>query len=295
MRATAMLRDEWQQYLESHPADDAGSAGVAWLPELAPIRFSGSNARDFLQGYLTCDTDRLAPGRLHPTALCNLKGRVVMNGWCAADGDADVLLVLHDSLVDTLQRFLEPYLRFSRNTTLEDLRAELVLIATQDLPDLAEGLELDSRRRLIPCTGLGSAVGLWENHLVVPHSRWLAALTHDGIPLIPASVSETFLPQMLDLDAMGAIDFEKGCYLGQEVVARAQHRGHVKRRLARLTWHGARAPDPGAEITDQDGRPQGVVVQSAADDADGGPALAVLRQDAPDGLLEGDTRLTRTG
>ncbi len=121
---------------------------------------------------------------------------------------------------------------------------------------------------------------------------WLASLAADGIPLVSAAVTGEFLPQMLNLDALDAVDFRKGCYLGQEVVARAQHRGRVKRRLARLTWRGAAAPEPGADVTDDAGKPQGVVVQSARHGDGGGLALAVLRTDPPPALRQGETVLT---
>lgn len=292
-RSTEMIHEQWQSYLESQPDDTvAGPPGLAWVRELAGVRFSGREARSFLQGYLTCDTARLQAGALAPTALCNLKGRVVMNGWCTPETDQDVLLVLHASLVDTLAEFLKPYLMFSRGTALTALSGHL-LLAGLDLDDAAGGLVLDSRRRLFCLDDVGAARALWERHSHLSAGGWLAALTADGLPLVSAPVSETFLPQMLDLGELGAIDFEKGCYLGQEVVARAQHRGQVKRVLTRLTWHGASQPAPGDEITDGSGKAQGVVLQSAGQAAGEGPALAVLRAQAPDDLRRGDVDLRR--
>lgn len=287
-----MIQEQWQRYLEAAPdEDDSARAGLAWVPWLAAVRFQGSNARDFLQGYLTCDTARLHPGRLAPTALCSLKGRVVMNGWCAPENDEDVLLVLHESLVDVLMDFLKPYLMFSRNTSLTDLRSDVLLLASLDLTEEERGLDLDPRRRLFPLDTLGAARALWETHPHVSPQTWLAELTADGIPLVSLPVSDAFLPQMLDLDVLGAIDFEKGCYLGQEVVARAQHRGQVKRRLARLTWEGPAAPEPGQTVTDSDGKAHGVVLQSAPAAADSGYLLAVLSRQAPERLQQGDARL----
>lgn len=294
VHSTAMIQDQWQQYLDSMPAPgDAGPPGLAWVPQLAAVRFQGSNARDFLQGYLTCDLGRLDSDALTPMALCNLKGRVVVNGWCAAENDDDVLVVVHTSLVDTLARFLEPYLKFSRNTRLVDRRSEALLLAALDLPDTGIGLQLDDRRRLLAAPGLAEARALWERHPHVSAETWLAALTADGIVVISAPVSETFLPQMLGLDELGAIDFQKGCYLGQEVVARAQHRGQVKRRLTRLVWQGDDPPEPGGMVTDEAGTPHGTVVQSAVDGAGTGPALAVLGQAAPQALRQGDVHLRR--
>ncbi len=287
-----MIQQQWQQYLDSAaPAEEAGPPGIAWLRDLAAVRFEGSNARDFLQGYLTSDTDRLADGAMIPTALCNLKGRVVVNGWCAPDGAGNVLLVLHDSLVSTLAAFLKPYLTFSRNTSLVDLRDGALVFGGLDLAT-AGGLELDERRRLFIVQSVDEARRLWEHQPHLAAETWLAALSADGIPLLSAPVSGEFLPQMLNLDTLGAVDFQKGCYLGQEVVARAQHRGQVKRRLARLMWQDGDAPEPGTEVTDASGRAQGVVIQSTpAAGRTQGLSLAVLRGDATGALRAGETLL----
>ncbi|HEX7035768.1 MAG TPA: hypothetical protein VF210_08340 [Pseudomonadales bacterium] len=289
------IQRQWQQWLQAEPTrpSDSAGAGVAWLPELAVVRFAGKHARTFLQGYLTCDTDEIAEGRLLPTALCNLQGRVVMNGWCTAEGDENVLLVLHASLVDGLARFLQRYLMFSRKTVLEDRRDAMMVLGGLDLPETAGGLAIDARRRLFLIRELTDAQRLWQAHPPLDGADWLDSLTADGVPLVSAPVSEAFLPQMLNLHVLGAVDFEKGCYLGQEVVARAQHRGQVKRHLARLVWEGE-APSPGAQLTDGEGKAQGVVLQSGGR-GESGPALAVLRDEAPELLRQGDTLLRRPG
>lgn len=290
-----MILEQWQQYLQDAEPPHS-DCGVAWLADLAVVSFTGRDARAFLQGYLTCDTDQLSAGRLTPTALCNLQGRVVMNGWCApmedqGDGGQTIHLLLHASLVERLTEFLRPYLMFSK-TTARDLREDSIVLASLDT-DEPGGLMLDERRRLFTQTSVAGARNLWDAHPHVSQERWLATLTADGYPLVSAPVSEVFLPQMLDLERLGAINFEKGCYLGQEVVARAQHRGRVKRRLERLTWQGPAAPCPGAELTDDSGKARGIVLQSARSAADGGPLLAVLQEQAPDKLQQGDAHLSR--
>ena len=101
-----MIHQTWQSKL----TDDAASRGpgLAYLPDLAVTRFDGADAATFLQGYFTCDTADLAPGVLTPTALCSLKGRVVLDGWCTPGADGDrIVLVLHRSLAGRLAEFLE--------------------------------------------------------------------------------------------------------------------------------------------------------------------------------------------
>src|SRR5690606_33020202 len=101
-----------------------------------------------------------------------------------------------------------------------------------------------------------------------------------------------FVAQMLNLDALGAISFTKGCYPGQEIVARAHHLGTVKRRMRRFTAERPLAPAPGAEVLDADGTPVGEVVDAARSD-DGTELLAVVQNDArARPLLLDDTPLT---
>ncbi|MEZ5558343.1 MAG: hypothetical protein R3E86_07345 [Pseudomonadales bacterium] len=284
-----MLHQAWQQWLSEVPAAPATDSGVLWLQDLALLRFSGADAAGFLQGYLTCDTSRLAPGHLTATALCNIKGRVVANGWCCADGDT-VLLLVHHSLAERVGVFLKPYLTFSR-TRLENETERVLVIAALDHELPTAALRLDERRQLVLLTELDAAATLWRGHPQLSTSAWLAALIDDRVPLVCAATSESFLPQMLELDRLGAVSFNKGCYLGQEVVARAQHRGQVKRRLRTLAWRGS-PPVPGAELHSDDGRTQGTVLQSVATAAGSGTCLAVVQLDAPAALHEGDTGLS---
>jgi tRNA-modifying protein YgfZ len=292
-----MIQQHWQQYLATR-ADRGHPPGTGpWLTELpwlAVVRFQGSDVRRFLQGYLTCDTDDLENDALLPAALCNLQGRVVVNGWCRGVDDGAVDLLLHDSLVDTLAAFLRPYLMFSR-TQLLDERPNLLVLGGMNLPDEVGASKVVGPLSVILTADVDRARTLWERFGHHGDGRWLAALTESRIPMLSAPVSARFLPQMLDLDKLGAIDFGKGCYLGQEVVARAQHRGSVKRRLALLHWQGAQAPVAGTDIAGADGRPVGVVVQSAAGDSAGGPVLAVLQTGVAAPLRaaspDGDVRL----
>ncbi|HEX6997071.1 MAG TPA: hypothetical protein VF322_02940 [Gammaproteobacteria bacterium] len=105
-----------------------------------------------------------------------------------------------------------------------------------------------------------------------------------GLPYVGAVLAERYVPQMLNLDRLGGIAFDKGCYPGQEVVTRLRHRGSVKRRLARFVASAAEAPPPGTPVVDADGNEAGDVVRAAA--VDGRlELLAVVRLDVPQGPL----------
>ncbi len=172
---------------------------------LGMIRFTGADAKKFLQGYLTADTAALTQS-WQLTALCNIKGRVVASGWVRGT-DEGVDWVLHASLAERAMEFLAPYLRFAKTTATvaeEPIGYRLTPELTFACPSSDEG---DATEAL------------------------LAYLYAERIALVDSTSSERHLPQMLGLTDVGAVSFSKGCYLGQEVVARAQHRGEVKRRL----------------------------------------------------------------
>lgn len=230
-------------------------ASPADLP-LAELTLAGPDAAAFLQGYLTCDMDAIEEGAGSPMAYCNLKGRVLASGW--ASGRADrVGLVVHASLAEALSAHLSKYLVFSRSKL--ERGPNRALAATP-----ANGaLELRPRGwTLAPPAASG------------PFADLDRGCIDAGFAVVSAPVSERFLPQMLGLTDIGAVNFEKGCYLGQEVVARAQYRGEVKRRIRRYRYRGER-PAPGAATS-----PSGMVVHAAADDGDGGLALVVTGSSA---------------
>ena len=249
---------------------------VVLLDDVGLLRFEGPDVIGFLQGYLTSDAAELGddPGF---TAICNIRGRAVCTGYAWLDGQA-VFLALHRSLCDTLQDFLRPYLVFSKTVLSDASSSVLVLGALGDAAHMVPGLlsahRLDEGRRLLLVSPDGPAADpapdvrrYWDLALIERREVWLTAET-----------SGRFLPQMLALDRIGAVSFSKGCYLGQEVVARAQHLGEVKRKLSALDWSGI-APSPGT-VVEANGRNAGTVV-AAAGAEEGGSALAVLRKGLP--------------
>lgn len=171
-------------------------------PNLVALRLAGADAAAFLQGYLTADIGEIEPHTGLPMAWCTLKGRVLANGWVAGTAQ-EVTLLVDGSVADALQREMRKYLLFSRSK-LEPvpMPADITLPPTD-------------------CHAGDDAETLAD------------ACAEAGVVIVNADTSESFLPQMIGLTDIGAVNFAKGCYLGQEVVARAQHRGEVKVRLRR--------------------------------------------------------------
>jgi len=286
-----MLKDLWQASAQPAVRDVPGRTAAGALPvdDLIALRFAGPDVAKFLQGYLTCDTTRLSASEPVGAAVCNLKGRVVTFGWCQADAHGIVYL-LHQSLGGVLAEFMKPYLQFSR-TALARLEEDHLVVVGADAAQTGN-----------VAAGILVRVVQSKDQLDALRATWVdgtrayfdQALIEAGVPWLTAATSGEFLPQMLNLPALGAVSFDKGCYLGQEVVARAQHRGQVKRHLRPLTIRGkAPLPAPGIQLMNAEGRPVGVVIQAAAP-AGGMPArcLAVLQDDAGEPFHTGAGELT---
>ena len=214
----------------SHEDDHAQT----WL-DARLLKIKGATAADFLQGYVTCDTSRLSSTDCIPMAICTVKGRVLASGWLLCIGD-DLGLIIHASLVDRVTKFLKPYAMFSKCTLVEESAPVRISHQVQTSPDpvLFDDLHVD-----IQTTGDNIDTSDCSQTI-------LRALVEAEFVFVSAPVSEQFLPQMLGLDKKGAVDFDKGCYLGQEIVARAQFRGAVKRVVIGFEWHD-HAPDVGAD------------------------------------------------
>ncbi len=224
----------------------------------AGLRLAGPDAAAFLQGYLTADLDHLTPHRALPMAYCNLKGRVLASGW-ATGSPADVLLVVDASVAAPLATDLGKYLLFAK-AKLGAAPEDVAFVDSDFVP--ADSVALPPTG----CRLLPAAVG--------GHDAAAAACAASGFVVVSAPVSQRFLPQMIGLTDAGAVSFAKGCYLGQEVVARAEHRGQVKQTLRRFRAEGG-LPRVGAEVSASE-RKVGVVVSSVP-----GLVLASVR-DAPD-------------
>lgn len=206
------------------------------------IRARGADARSFLHAQLTCRVTDLGPGEVRLGAWCNAKGRVRALFRLLSRGD-DIYMRLPEGL---LPRAL-PAMRM------------FVLRSAVELTEVAR----DSAEHHEACALVHGLGPLGE--------------IEAGLPEVYAETWEGFIPQMLDLDRIGAIDFGKGCYPGQEVVARAQYRGEVKRRLFRM--HGDETGAPGLDVVAGDDV-LGSVVRSAVLPNGGALLLAVLQTEA---------------
>jgi hypothetical protein len=285
--------------------------GEVPLTHLGVIRARGADATTFLQGQLTSDVAALGADSARLAGFCSAKGRLQASFIVWKGGADEIFLACAASvLAATLKRLSMFVLR--AKCRLDDASAEMALRgcvgaaaqrrvvgtpvwgrrddageAVVRLPD-AEGIER--------CLVAGAAPGAFDasaagstlqsasaDALSLDAWRWLEV--RSGVPTIEVETVDRFVPQMLNLELLGGVDFQKGCYPGQEVVARSQYRGTTKRRMFLFEVDAPAAA--GIEIfhSADPGQPAGMVVNAAPDPRGGWSALVEVKL----GALEGGT------
>ena len=276
--------------------------GIAALPHLGVIRAEGEDAAKFLHGQLTQDFSLLGLSEARLAAFCSAKGRMQASFVAFKRSHTDMLLVCsRDLLAPTLKRLSMFVLR--AKVRLSDASQELVLygVAGPALEALAPGAQPPWRRsdagsatlvHLYPADGVARA--LWVAPAGTPapagptlrHEDWLWGEVRSGVATVTQPIFEAFVPQMLNYESLGGVNFKKGCYPGQEVVARSQFRGTLKRRgyLA----HSTAAMQAGQEVFDaaDASQPCGIVAQAAAAPGGGFDAIVSLQISAAQGTLQ---------
>ncbi len=224
---------------------------------LAAIRVSGSDRIAFLQGQFTQDLTKLNPEMPVLAGWNSPKGRLYFVSWLADWQDA-VWLVVPRGLAEGIVRRLRMFVLRAA------VRVEISNLTVQ--PMIATSLKDSSTANCFyDDNSLGIAVpgGSWQIGTAVPGAdtdEWRLANIRAGVPCIWPATSEAFVPQMVNLDLLGGISFSKGCYVGQEIVARTQNLGRIKRRMFRFTCAAA-GIEPGATVSAGD-QASGTVVDA---------------------------------
>jgi folate-binding protein YgfZ len=282
----------------------ADSAFFCTLSHEGVLAVRGADASKFLQGQLTCNLNYLSDTQASLGARCTQKGRMQSSFRIVLQGDG-VLLAMATELLEPQLADLKKYAVFSKSkltdesaawvrfgldhgdAALSSLGLELPadtdsvvrhegLIAIRVSPDRAELWVAADQADVIK--GKLSAL-LPEGTL----NQWLLGQIRAGIGQVMPSTRELFIPQMLNLQAVGGVSFKKGCYTGQEIVARMQYLGKLKRRLYRLSLDASELPEPGTPLfSPSHGSSIGEVVL-AANAVQNIELLAVLQAEAAEG------------
>jgi folate-binding protein YgfZ len=266
--------------------------GVAPLPHLGVIRAQGEDAASFLHGQLTQDFTLLGAGEARLAAFCNAKGRMLASFIGFKRSPEEILLVCsRDVLAATLKRLSMFVLR--AKAKLSDASGEFALYGIAGLTGGAAPWSLTregeaSRVQLYPADGQHRALWIGPASAPPPDGPalatevWQWGEVRSGIATISAPIVEAFVPQMLNYESVGGVNFKKGCYPGQEVVARSQFRGTLKRRA--FIAHAEAELAAGQEVfqaADPE-QPAGLVAQTARSPQGGWDAIVSLQLAAAD-------------
>ncbi len=269
------------------------------LTHLAVIDVTGEDARSFLHSQLTSDINHLAPNQVQHAGWCTANGRMQASFLVWRQADSYRLLIAADLLEASLKR-LKMFVLRSKVTLTANVEAVVLGISgrqaaealqatglpvpaqllTQELAGDDAVLAIDDQRYLL-VTPFSRVASVWPGlsskaRLAgVPAWRWLDVRA--AFPLVTLATKEEFVPQMADFEKIGGVSFHKGCYPGQEIVARTQYLGKVKRHLFRLS--AALPLNAGDDLYSPDNPDQSVgKVMSAAPSPTGGSvALAVVQ------------------
>ena len=271
--------------------------GVTPVRSLGIIKVDGADAASFLHGQLTQDFILLQPGEARLAAFCSAKGRMQASfvGFKRStdDGESEILLICsRDVLPATLKRLSMFVMRAKAKLT--DATDDFSIFGLAG--KAAQNFGVNTNMPWVAVhTGASTAISLYPAS-TVPRAMWVApksetppagaALSEalwawsevqSGIATISVKTADAFVPQMLNYESVGGVNFKKGCYPGQEVVARSQFRGTLKRRA--YIVHGDAPMAAGDEVfasTDPE-QPCGTVAQAAACPAGGFDAIVSMQ------------------
>ena len=317
----------WQTFLASRPGQglepdipsDITAAAICDLSHLGLLRVSGEDAADFLQGQLTNDVTQLTDSHSHLSAYCTPKGRVLALFRALRRDDAFILQLPREILAP-IQKRLGMFVLMAK-VTLEDVSDELAhfgIIGTDSIQRLEnhfatlpneentvvhqKDLTLIRHPGAIPryqvIGPIETVQSLWlalEGETSrVSAQTWSLLDIRAGIPHVYLNTQESFIPQMLNLDAIDGVSFTKGCYVGQEVVARMHYLGKQKRFMYRATVETDQALQAGDRLFSPSSRSEqgaGTVVDLQHVNS-GYELLVVLENDAAE---TNDVRVSENG
>ncbi len=285
-----------------------GDLFITDLSYLALIEVSGADKKSFLQGQLTNDINAISSSLSHLSGLCTPKGRLRALFSIFSQDDNLYLQLPQPLLEETLKR-LKMFVMMSKVelTNVSDSIVKIGIAGQQAIKNLKQngfsipleanmvtdnnGLTLIRLSGVTPrfeCIGCIEKIqSLWEklqtNAQLIDTCHWKLMDIEAGIPNVFFSSKEAFIPQMLNLQVLNGINFKKGCYTGQEVIARMQYLGKLKRQMYRVHCDTDELPMPGDLLHSascKSGQGAGNVVDAQKSLNSGIDLLAVITTDA---------------
>ncbi len=259
------MNTNWIEFLKTHNANPITDSKppfresqketasyITAIPYLGVLEISGTDAAQFLQGQLTCNVKELTESNSFFSAFCNAKGRT-LSTLLIIKKENSFLMILPVELIDVVSKKLQMYILRAK-VKLHNVSDELCLIGIsspnkQSLPTLppldfsvTQGDEIivkfpSNNDRYLIISPVQHSINLWtqfaqDSNLTIAGSpHWSYQDISAGVPWLTLDSSEEYIPQMLNIDKLGGISFNKGCYTGQEIIARTHYLGKTKREL----------------------------------------------------------------
>jgi folate-binding protein YgfZ len=252
------------------------------------IQLSGPDTEKFLQGQVSCDMSLLKKGKPMNGAHLTPKGRITFLFSAHKDQDDNILLETHPSVVELAISSFKKYSVFFK-TDITDVSDQFISAMISG-PNSAERVQqittchikqYDSSLFLVT-VDTDRAIQQFNSQpgTLTPAGQGYSDLmrVRSGNADVTVDTSDEFIVQMINLDAQNYISFKKGCYTGQEIVARAHYRGSVKRRMHLMRLDTANMPSIGASLTDSNSKVIGAVAAAARASECSIEALAVLSE-----------------
>jgi folate-binding protein YgfZ len=263
------------------------------------LRISGKDRGEFLQGQLTQDLDALRPERSALTGWTTAKGRLLFVGPLL-DWNEAIYIPVSAGIADQVARRLNMFvLRADVQIDSPDMRLAGLIMDNSDafsmdaieIPEGSGACSGDDSRYLARMTGdptrlwaIGTAQAIGNicdaTQMRAADEVWTLSNIRAGIPEIEINTSEMYIPQMVNLDLLNGVSFTKGCYVGQEIIARTQNLGRIKRRMYRFRIEADEQLESGGLLYGPDNATGKIV--SWARDGDATELLAVIAMDASD-------------
>jgi tRNA-modifying protein YgfZ len=262
--------NKWQQFLNQNApqlnklaiSDVGKTSFIAPLSDLGLIAFSGEEAAHFLHNQLTNDIEHLGMTETRLAGYCSPKGRLLatMLVWKTSDA---IMLQLPYELLPAIQKRLQMFVMRAKAKSADVSEQHVILglagestttaiskwfgampsapysTVTSDAGTLIRMADAFGAPRYLWITTTDFAVASWPELIQVltpaDASTWRLTDIHAGIPQVTLATQEKFVPQMINFEVVGGVNFKKGCYPGQEIVARSQYLGKLKRRMMLAT------------------------------------------------------------
>ena len=240
----------------------ADLSGVCLLSHLGVIRVTGDDAVTFLQGQLTQDVALMSLSEARLAGFCNVKGRLQASFVVFKRSPQDILLVCSRDILEQTRKRLSMFVMRAKAILLDaSSEFELYGLTGTAIESIASSAgnawskhDFEAANLVFLYPGDGQARALWcapvgtpappGKTLPLPVWEWLEV--QSGIAMVTQPIFEAFVPQMLNYESVGGVSFKKGCYPGQEIVARSQFRGILKRRAYLV--HGSGEASVGQDV-----------------------------------------------